>query len=199
MTDLRVSFPRPCDEPWEAMTPTAGCDRVCARCDRVIHDLANYEIDEAEALLRDNSGSCVRARIDADGVVATKTGRSMRRMVLAAGAMGLLAGAAPALAGQDAPKGAISGRLIGSYASTQIVAIGADGTRHAALIDKDGRYRVGDLADGTYELVATSCGDKWTIGKFVVANAEVIVPDRDEGPCEIIIGKIMVDDGKQSG
>ena len=37
------------------MTP-AGCDRVCARCDKLIHDLSNYEIDEVEALLRAQSG-----------------------------------------------------------------------------------------------------------------------------------------------
>ena len=53
MPDLRVSFPKPCEEKWEAMTP-AGRARVCARCDKAVHDLASYTLDEAEALLRRN-------------------------------------------------------------------------------------------------------------------------------------------------
>ena len=47
MGDLRVSFPKPCDEKWQAMTPE-GRARVCGRCDKAVHDLSLYSIDEAE-------------------------------------------------------------------------------------------------------------------------------------------------------
>ncbi len=46
MRDLRVSFPKPCDERWEAMAPE-GRARLCARCDTVVHDLSQFEPDEA--------------------------------------------------------------------------------------------------------------------------------------------------------
>jgi hypothetical protein len=99
MPDLRVSFPKPCDETWEAMTPS-GCDRVCARCDHVVHDLSQYTLAEAEALLGANPGSCVRAQIGADGAVALKPGRggkAGRMMIAVAATAGLLAAAAPGL------------------------------------------------------------------------------------------------------
>ncbi len=66
MRDLRVSFPKLCDEKWETMTPV-GCARVCGRCDKPVHDLSRCTLLETEALLRRNPDTCVRARIDGDG------------------------------------------------------------------------------------------------------------------------------------
>ena len=93
------------------MTPS-GCDRVRGRCDKVIHDLSHYALDEAEALLRRFPDTCLRARIGADGVVALRPGRrgNARRMVIAAAATaGLLMASAPALAKRGRPDGAIAG------------------------------------------------------------------------------------------
>lgn len=110
MPDLRVTFPNPCREKWEAMTP-AGCHRTCEKCDKVIRDLSQYDVDGVEKLLRDEPDSCVRASIDAFGVVTTKPGRhgNIRRMVAVAGASAGLLISHPALAEHQRTDGAIVG------------------------------------------------------------------------------------------
>jgi Carboxypeptidase regulatory-like domain len=199
MRDLRVSFPKPCDEKWEAMTP-AGCDRVCARCDKLIHDLLHYALDEAEALLRREPDSCVRARIDADGVVALKPGRGgkARRMVIAAAATaGLLTAGAPALAKRDRPDGAIAGN-VGSYPMrTRVTATGTDGRTFRTRVRSDGRFRIRHLPAGTYTLTfVPDCGDDLTVENVVVRDGETILPGvQDVGAC-IVIGLLRIEDGK---
>src|ERR1044072_10021004 len=108
MREVRVSFPRPCDEKWEQMTPP-GCDRICARCDKVIHDLSKFDVDEAEALLRNNPNACVRAQINGDGEIALRPARSgrARKMVIAiAATAALFAVAEPAHGRRGRPQGA---------------------------------------------------------------------------------------------
>ena len=103
MRDLYVSFPRPCGEKWETMTP-AGCARVCGRCDKPVHDLSEYSLEEAETLLRGDPRACVRARVGCDGSVALKPGRrgeTRRMMIAVAATAGMLAASVPAAARQD--------------------------------------------------------------------------------------------------
>ncbi|HEV7660941.1 MAG TPA: carboxypeptidase-like regulatory domain-containing protein [Allosphingosinicella sp.] len=198
MRDVRVSFPRPCDEKWEAMTP-AGCDRICARCDKVIHDLSRYAIDEAEALLRRNPDACVRARIDADGVVALKPGRrgNARRMAIAAAATaGLLTAAAPAFAKRGRADGAIAG-IVESYGSrVRVTATGADGRTWRARAGRGGQFRIRRLPAGTYRLsFDQSCEDYRPVENVVVREGETNVPTvRSEDEC-IVIGLLRIEDG----
>lgn len=199
MPDLRVSFPRPCDETWEAMAP-AGCDRVCARCDKVIHDLSHYALDEAEALLRRDPETCVRARIGADGAVALKPGRggNARRMVIAAAATaGLLTAAAPALAKRDRPDGAIAGN-VGSYGiRTRVTATGTDGRTFRATARSNGQFRIRHLPAGTYTLTFTpECGDSRTVENVVVRDGETLLPGVQDGGVCIIIGRLRIEDGR---
>jgi len=197
MPDLRVSFPKPCDETWEAMAPS-GCDRVCARCDHVVHDLREYTLDEAEALLRGNPGSCVRAQIGPDGTVALKPGRGgkARRMVVAAAATaGLLAASAPAYARQDRPAGAISGNVEGYR--VRIVATGSDGRTWRTRSDGRGRYRIRHLPADTYRITAEdSCETFKTVENVVVRDTEVNAPRvQSEGQC-IVIGLLRIEDDR---
>jgi len=199
MRDVRVSFPRPCDEVWEAMIP-AGCARVCARCDKVVHDLSHYELGEAEALLRRNPDACVRARIDADGVVALKRGRegNARRMVIAVAATaGLLTAGAPALAKPDRPDGAIAGKVEAFGFRVRVTATGPGGQTFRAKVRNNGRFRIRSVPAGTYTLTfVPDCGDKWTVENVVVANGETIVPDsQNAGGC-IIIGMLRIEDDR---
>jgi hypothetical protein len=192
--DLRVSFPRPCNEKWEAMAP-AGCDRVCARCDTVIHDLSQYDFDEAAAMLRGNRDVCVRARIDAEGGIVLKPGRSssMRRMVIAMGAAGLLA-SQPAPASQERPSGAIVGQVYSFGYSTEIIATDASGNSYRAKTKRDGTYKIKRVPAGTYTLTFhPGCGDSWTVKNIVVGSGEAIVPaSPNEGGC-VIVGKLLIE------
>lgn len=196
MRDLRVSFPKPCDEKWDAMTPVAGgCDRVCAACDKVIHDLSHYDFAEAEALLRADPDTCVRARIDADGTVALRPGRGGRvqRMVVAAASVGLLATSVPALAGQDRPAGEIRGKAD----SLRVTATGADGSVVRVKVGRDGGYRIKDLPAGTYTLTfEPDCGDSWTVENVVVGAGQTVLPySQNPNPC-IIIGQLKIEEGR---
>lgn len=198
MPDLRVSFPKPCDETWEAMTPT-GCDRVCARCDHVVHDLAEYTFAEAEALLRGNPGSCVRARIGADGEIALKPGRGgkARRMVIAAAATAGLLAVAPAHAREGRPSGAISGDLFTFGPRHRVIATDANGQIFRAWTRNNGRFRIRHLPPGTYRLTfVTSCGEERVIENLVVGAGETVLrADQARDDC-IVIGLLRIEDNQ---
>jgi hypothetical protein len=196
MPDVRVSFPRPCDEKWERMTP-AGCDRVCGRCDRLIHDLSHYELDEAVALLRRNPETCVRARIGADGVVALKPGRqdSARRMVIAAAvSAGLLAGGEPAAARDTRPKGAISGNAYACAYRVQVIATDQSGATFEATVNASEHYKIRHIPPGTYSLTfVPDVGQKWTLENVVVGDRKTKAPDaRSPDDC-IVVGMLRIE------
>ncbi len=196
MIDLRVSFPEPCDEKWEGMTPT-GCDRVCARCDKVIHDLSLRTIDEVEALLRDHPDSCVRARVTGDGEVVLKrerSGRALRMMVAMGASATLVAGAMPALAKDKGPPGALSGSIVATDFPIRVTATSADGKSYRTKADSKLRYRIRHLPAGTYTLtIAPSCGDSWVVENVVVRDTETVVPTAvNPGGC-ITVGLLRVE------
>ena len=199
MPDLRVSFPEPCDEKWEAMAP-ADRARICARCDKAVHDLSRYTFDEAEALLRQSPDTCVRARIDNDGAVLLKRSRraDARRMVMAVAATAsLLAASAPALAKEERPSGAIRGIVEVSGFSVQVTATDADGRTFRTRAKGKGRFRIKHLPAGTYRLsfVPDCGGSEMTIERVVVGDGETIVPDvrgKDEDRC-IVVGLLRIE------
>jgi hypothetical protein len=198
MPDLRVSFPRPCDETWEKMTP-AGCDRICGRCDRLIHDLSNYRLDEAEALLRSKPDMCVRARVGADGVVALKPerGNGARRMVIAAAVTaGLLSAGGPAFARDERPRGAIAGKIENYGIGGRIVATDPDGRTYRGKVGGNGRYRIKHLPPGAYTLTyVPDCGNEAPVGTIVVGDGEAIVPEAKYSSTCIVVGLLRIEDG----
>lgn len=200
MSDLRVSFPKPCEERWEEMRP-AGCHRLCARCDKVIHDLSQLDIDEVQALLRRDPDSCVRASIGADGVVGLKTGRrGKRKMVLAAAATAtLLAAPQPSWARQDRPTGIIAGTVESFGFRLRVTATGQDGRAFRVRIGGNGRYRIRHVPAGTYTLTfAPSCGESWTVENVIVGNGQTNVAHvQDPNPC-IVVGLLRIEDGEAS-
>ena len=197
MRDLRVSFPKPCDEKWEAMRPT-GCGGVCGRCDKPVHDLSYYALDEAEALLRGNPGTCVRAHIDSDGIVALKPSRrgDARRMVIAVAATaGLVAASAPAFATPDRPNGAIAGNVETFGIRMRVTATGTNGQTFRARVKGNGRFRIRHLPAGTYKLTfVPDCGNSWSVEHVVVRDGETIMPNvQNAGGC-IVIGMLRIEE-----
>lgn len=196
MRDLRVSFPKPCDEKWEAMTPS-GCDRLCARCDHLVRDLSRYTFDEAEALVRNNPGTCVRASIGADGAVALKPGGrgGARRMVVAAAATAaLLTAGTPALAKRERPAGAIAGTIATSGFRARVTAAGPGGQTFRARIRSNGRFRIRHVPAGTYTLTFTDCGGTWTVENVVVGRGETVVPDVPDREMCIVVGLLRIEE-----
>jgi hypothetical protein len=178
------------------MTP-AGCDRVCARCDKVIHDLSQYEFDEAEALLRDNPGTCVRVRIDAAGVVALKPergGRARRMVIAAAATAGLLAAGAPALAKRERPGGAISGTVESYSGRVRVTATGTDGRAYRVRARGNGRFTIRHLPAGTYRLSFEACEAYAPLENVLVRDGETQVANvRSEEQC-IVIGMLRIEE-----
>lgn len=193
MPDLRVSFPRPCGERWDEME-ASGRGRLCARCDRLIHDLSEYNADGVEALLRADPDTCVRAEVGADGVVALKPGRGARRMVMAAAlTAGLMAGA-PALAKQDRPAGAISGRYEIKGERVRVVATDQAGRKFHTHTGLRGRYRIAGLPPGTYMLTfEETCGEPTAVPKVVVGAGETVVRTEPEYRC-VIVGRLEIEE-----
>ena len=199
MRDLCVSFPRPCDQNWEGMAP-AGCARICAKCDTAVHDLSQYELGEAEALLRENPSTCVRARIRADGRIALKprlNSVTARMMIAVAATAGVLAAGEPALARQDRPEGAIAGHIAYVGVRVRVTATGAGGQVLRTRARSDGHFRIRRVPAGTYTLTfVPDCGNSWTVNNVVVGNGETNlsnIPNSDE--C-IVVGMLRIEDGR---
>jgi Carboxypeptidase regulatory-like domain len=198
MSDLRVSFPKPCDEDWTAMAPASRA-RICGRCDKAVHDLSTYGLEEAEALLRGNPGLCVRARIGPDGAVALKPGLrggARRMMATAAATAGLLMAGAPATAKQDRPGGAIVGKIEASGFPVRVTATAPDGRAYRAKAKGNGRFRIKHVPPGVYTLTfVPDCGDKWTVENVAVGDGQTRLPDAESPNQCIVVGLLRIEDG----
>lgn len=199
MSDITVSFPAPCAESWEAMAP-AGCHRHCASCDKVIHDLSVMTLAEAEQLLQEPGGACVRARIGPDGVIALADsgGRHKRRLLAAVSVSMTLAAAAcqTPLAGPVSPRFTISGETYSWYHSQKVRLTTANGEEISPALSKDHRFRFTNLKPGTYIPQYTDlCGETHVGNPVTVSNTDVDV-GRFEWENECIIVGVMapVDD-----
>ncbi|HEY7810383.1 MAG TPA: carboxypeptidase-like regulatory domain-containing protein [Allosphingosinicella sp.] len=197
MGDLRVSFPKPCDESWDAMAPR-GCAKLCGRCDTLVHDLTNFDLEEAEALLRRNPEACVRAKVAADGSFALKPGGSGtgRRMVLAAAVTaGLLAAGEPALAETDRPHGSIAGEVETFGFPVRVVATDGAGRTFRAKANRKGRFRIKHLPAGVYTLTFTpNCGTVWTVADVTVGETQTSVPPSRSADMCIVVGRLLIED-----
>jgi hypothetical protein len=61
-----VPITTPCDADWSTMSPTETRARLCAACDKVVHDLSAMDEREVRAVLRDGP-ACVRYVYDLHG------------------------------------------------------------------------------------------------------------------------------------
>jgi hypothetical protein len=195
MRDVKVTFPKPCDQPWDAMTPH-GCHRHCAACDKVIHDLAALSVDEAEALLDSGKEVCVRARIGSDGVIATRGPRDARRLIAAAGAsLALATAACQTLPDNAEPRYRITGKFPDKQQYYEARLISADGLEWPKKREPGtGRFIFDNLAPGTYTLTTTdNCGERQELRTITFSTDSVdvgkVYPDANES-C-VIIGVMM--------
>jgi hypothetical protein len=197
MNDLRVKLPAPCPESWDAMAP-AGCNRHCASCDKIIHDLEQMTIGDVEALIAGSDDVCVRARIDGAGKVALKSDswRGARRMIATVGAgVGLLASGSVAMAGTKSQNGAIAGKVEDILLFGHVTATDANGNSYKAKIKSSGNYKIKRLPPGKYAVqMDGGCGgDPWSAGEAVVEAAKVTtVNSHDPNGC-IIVGQLILD------
>lgn len=177
MTDLIVRFPEPCSERWEDMAPR-GCNRHCASCDRVIHDLATMTAAQVDDLLASEEAPCVRAVLGPDGAVRTRTGPASRRIVAAVGVTATLATAAcQSLPGQFPPYGNISGTVRTSCWNTRVIATDANGKSYAGKVDRRQNYLIRYLPHGTYDLTfVDSLQQPLRGGTVVVTDGTVVAP-----------------------
>lgn len=178
LADLTVEFPKPCSEPWDQMSPR-GCNRHCASCDKIVHDLATLTYAEAEALLELGTEVCVRAQVGTDGTVKLKPDehRPGRRIVAAIGAgLALATAACQTVPPSDRPN---RFEISGKFASI-------DWTRTAELRSADGRkwgkrrepgtgrFIFENLYPGVYELtVKDMCGNRVPVDTITIADASV--------------------------
>ncbi|MFY8047422.1 MAG: carboxypeptidase-like regulatory domain-containing protein [Erythrobacter sp.] len=195
MRDVIVCFPKPCDEPWEAMAPR-GCHRHCASCDKVVHDLAALSIDEAEALLDAPEEVCVRAQLGPDGVVALKPGGrgAARRMIAAAGAsLALATAACQTVPEASTPLYRITGKFDwkGFYYDAELTS--ADGRKWRKQREPGtGRFIFDNLPPGVYTLTTRdSCGERVEVETVTISDASVEVAKGSPDSGCIIVGVMM--------
>ena len=199
MADIKVSFPEPCTEAWEGMTPV-GCHRHCAVCDRQIHDLAATTFEEAEALLAQVPSPCVRARVAPDGTIALAASpsrvRTGHRLVASLSATMTLATAACQTPLEAvSPRFEISGETYSWYSSQHTRLIAADGSSRRPSLSKDSLFRFANLRPGTYTLsYADVCG-QIHLGQPVTVTDKDIDVGTFQWEEECIIVGVMVRDG----
>ena len=196
MADLKVSLPTPCGEQWDAMSPT-GCNRHCATCDTIIHDLLLMTVDEAEALLDGQEEVCVRAIVRPDGSVHTASAASpkSRRMIAAIGASLSLATAACQTAPftKISPRYEISGKVEQFSWASSARLTSDSGKVYDRKIWGDGKFQFSNLRAGTYTLsFFGTCEEIQKIENFAV-NEDVVLGDvkTDMSKDCIIIGKMQ--------
>lgn len=66
MKTAEVRIATPCGESWEKMTPEGG-GRLCAACDKVVHDLSSLSEARARRLMASKGNLCVRYLYDEHG------------------------------------------------------------------------------------------------------------------------------------
>ena len=200
--DLRVKFPQPCSEQWDAMR-REGCNRFCDQCEKTIFDLENFTLAQTEALLRSGEEICVRAKLGEGGAIMLKPdpARATRRMVAAIGAsVGLLAlSSQPAMA-KGRTDGTIAGNVLTNSWNTTVIATATDGKQYKAKAKRNGRYKIKHVPPGTYDIAySADCEGDWKGGKVDVqadATATVSGVATPEDMC-IIVGQLVIE--KQHG
>jgi len=78
-----LDFPEPCAVAWDDMVPERRA-RLCAACDRRVHDLTTYSAAEIAGLIGSGSDRvCARAEIAPDGRIRSRAGRLLLATMVA--------------------------------------------------------------------------------------------------------------------
>ena len=191
MDDLKVNLPNPCSEPWEDMEKI-GCNGLCAVCDKIIYDLAEFSADEIETLLEESQDVCVRATIDQSGILKTRSANS-RRILATIGATATFAATAcqsvPPKPVPSIPVGEkymITGQM--SQNGGEIHARSSEGWEFSVSTGADGSFTLQGLPPSTYRVeLAGPCS--YSNGVTVtVSDSSVNLGELDwyESSCVII-------------
>jgi hypothetical protein len=195
MKDIRVSFPKPCREDWNEMTPE-GRNRFCGECSKTIHDLRRYRWDEVDALLRSGEEVCVRAEIGKSDVVALRSD-SMRKagriIATISASVGLASLSAPVFAGKRGPEGTIAGKVDYAWPQILVTATSADGTKHISKTNWKGRYKIKHLPPGSYKIAFYDGETDWVGPDAVVEDRKTAIRDTENPNPPIIVGMIQVE------
>ncbi len=194
MADLRVSLPKPCGETWEGMTPS-GCNRHCASCDKIIHDLSALTIDQAETLLKYGEEVCVRAAIGKGGVVdLADATRSKRRIIATVGASMALATAACQSVPDDtgANRFSISGIL--PLGPAKPIVRSSDGRSWPVRADlSNATFRAANLYPGVYSITYRDpCGGEERVIEGVTVRDQSVDLGQQLWSDDCIIIGVMV-------
>lgn len=192
MTDVRVTFPEPCDAPWASMSRT-GENRFCDRCSTTVVDLEKHTATEVEALLQSPHKVCVHAKLGYNNELKLRDGPSAKRLIAMVGAGIGLVSSSPALFAKTAkPEGSIVGTVNDYDGATAVTAKAPDGTVIKARVRRDGKFKFKDLPPGIYEVAFTSdCGLDPITEKVVVEDGrQTSTATSDSFACEIIVGVI---------
>jgi len=174
MKDISVQFPKPCDEDWDNMAPR-GCNRHCASCDKIIHDLSKLTVEQTDSLLDQHEEVCVRATVTQDGTVLSADTRSgaSRRIVAMVGASMTLATAAcqTAVLSPVSPRHEITGQLKSGSWAYNAKLVSTTGKSYSRKIRGDQKFQFSNLRTGTYNLTFYgSCGEKYTFDNIAVTD-----------------------------
>lgn len=170
-----------------------GCNRLCASCDTLVHDLAALTSDEVEQLLDSKERVCVRAEVGPEGKI--KTAHSMQRyarsIVVCTGVL-LAAAACQTTPGGRVENGhKLSGHVFAVASSGHSTIRNADGQSAALVIARDGRFDVHGLRPGSYTIeVLDYCGDKHEVADIVIVDRDVDLGRVNFETSCIIIGLI---------
>lgn len=195
MSDLKVSFPSPCSQPWDEMAP-GDRHRRCASCDSSVHDLAQLTGSEIQQLLDSGEKVCARAHVDRSGAVKTADNRCLtRRPILACASVALVAACQTAPGGKVENGPTLSGK-VPIYGFADGSHITNDNGQSVKLhIGQDGRFDVHGLARGTYSLVIVDyCGASHAFENIEIGDADVDVGELEFEPTCIIVGQMVRED-----
>jgi hypothetical protein len=194
MAELKVSFPAPCSEAWDAMAPR-GCNRHCASCDTVVHDLAKMTAAQTDRLFDSGEKVCVRAEIEASGRIKTardERGAARPLLACAGASLSLLAAAC-----QTTPGGRMDGgfELSGTvpwYPSIVAADITSpDGETVGLHVGRDRRFDVHDLRPGAYRLTFTDfCREVHEFADVIITDSDVDLGTLKFDATCIIVGQM---------
>ncbi|HWF06829.1 MAG TPA: carboxypeptidase-like regulatory domain-containing protein [Bryobacteraceae bacterium] len=114
------------------------------------------------------------------------------------------------MAAQDPPRGSVEGTVVNTFTGTGIggvtvTLIGGQSGRHTAMSDGAVRFRIADVAPGTYTPIAEKDGFSATIpitrefanrGLRVDAAGEPAKVELKLTPLQTVLGRVLTPDGK---
>lgn len=179
MTDFEVTFPKPCGEVWEKMSPR-GHHRHCATCHKTIYDLKALDFDEAATLLEGDDAHCFRAQVSSTGAIALRRTNAAphRRLMASVGAgLSLAVAACHTIVGPPvSPRYELTGQVASDHWASQAVLISSDGREYKTRILKGEPFRLTNLQPGIYSLAINGmCGEMLRLEGIAIRDSDANV------------------------